>query len=284
MEDTFKKSPTKQLKPDIGSFNGQYDPIVLFDQFMTAEIPASLLPPVVGRFVQNVANVLLVPVAMPVMASLGIVSAAVAKKFVVSPKPDWQEPINIYTMTAMPPASNKSKTLKYLKGPIDEWEKLERNRVSSIREKILVEIKILEQEIKRQSSIIGSKKSKQSDMEAAKEALSKLEPELQIKKDSVPVLPQIYTTDATSEAIAELVKEQNGRLAIISDEGGITEVLAGLYNNGHANIDIILKGDNGDATRIKRANRDYSLNPYGNSFLFLKRSDEHGKDMYGLVA
>lgn len=249
-------------KQKVQDFDGHFDPIIPFDQFTTPNIPATLLPPAVGDFVQNIADVLLVPVAMPVMASLGIISAALAKKFVVSPKPDWQEPVNIYTLTAMLPASNKSQTLKYLKAPIDEWEELEKNRIGPAREKVLAEIKILEQEIKKQYSIVGGKKSKQADIDTAKETLLKLEPELQAKKVSAPVIPQVYTTDATPEAIAELVKEQGGRLAIISDEGGITEVLAGLYNKGHANIDIILKGIDGGSARIKRANRDLRLNPY----------------------
>lgn len=249
-------------KPKIEDFNGQFEQFIPFDQHQTPDIPAELLPVGLAGFVRNISEVLSVPPAMPVMAALGMVSAGISKKFVVSPKPDWMEPVNIYSLTAMPPASNKSQVLKYLKSPVDEWEEKEAIRVIPEREKAFIELKLLEAELSKQYSVIKGKKSKASEVNVAKEAVVGIEEQIKAKKDSLPMLPQIYTTDATPEAIAELVHEQNGRLGIISDEGGITEVLSGLYNGGNANIDIILKGIDGGATRIKRANRDYKLNPY----------------------
>ena len=257
-------------KPDSKNFDGQFEPIIPFDNFDTPELPASLLPPALGEYVSNIAEVLKVPVAMPFMGALGMVSASLAKKFVVSPKADWAEPLNIYTLTAMPPASNKSQTLKMLKAPIDEWEKIERERIAPERNQALADLRILEIEQKKQSKIIGNKSAKQADIDKAKDALKEIEEKIAVKKDSIPVIPQIYTNDATPEAIADMVHEQKGRLAIISDEGGITEVLAGLYNNGNANIDIFLKGIDGGATRIRRAHKDYQLNPYLTVLLFIQ--------------
>ena len=126
----------------------------------------------------------------------------------------------------------------------------------------MTEIKILQAELNKQYGIIKGKKSKANEIEEAKNAVAEIEEKLQAKNESLPAIPQLYTTDATPEAIAELVHIQGGKLGIISDEGGITEVLSGLYNNGNANIDIILKGIDGGKARIKRANRDYDLNPY----------------------
>lgn len=262
MDDIFETLSKNHTKPDIGSFDGHFDPIIPFDQLQTPEIPSALLPPVLGDFVQNVSEVLLVPMAMPVLTVLGIVSAALAKKFIVSPLPDWKEPINIYCQIAMLPASNKSQTLKFLKSPVDDWEKKGMERVMPERDKALTNLKLLQTDIGKQYKILKNQKAKQADIDAAKEAVARLEADYRVKQEAVPVIPQIYTTDATPEAMAELIHSQGGRLAVISDEGGITEVLAGLYNSGNANIDIFLKGIDGGATRIKRANKDYSLNPY----------------------
>lgn len=262
MNDIFETLSKNHTKPDLGSFNGHFDQIIPFDQFETPDISANLLPPVLGEFVQNISEVLSVPVTMPVMGALGIVSAALAKKFVVCPKPDWKEPINIYCQVAMLPASNKSQTLKYLKSPVDEWEDREAIRLAPQIEAAQTDIKLLNAEIGKQYKILKKAGAKQADIDTAKEKVVDLEKQLQEKKNSMPVVPVIYTTDATPEAIADLVNEQGNRLAIISDEGGITEVLSGLYNSGNANIDIILKGIDGGSTRIKRANKDYRLNPY----------------------
>lgn len=261
MNDIFE-SLSYPSKPMVQAFEGHFDPIVPFDQFETPDIPANLLPPVLGDFVQNISEVLHVPLAMPFMASLGIVSAALAKKFVVCPKPDWKEPINIYCQVAMLPASNKSQTLKYLKSPVDDWEDREAKRLAPEIEAAQTDIKLLNVEIGKQYKILKKAGAKQADIDTAKEKVAEFERQLQEKQKAVPVAPVIYTTDATPEAIADLVNEQGNRLAIISDEGGITEVLSGLYNSGNANIDIILKGIDGGSTRIKRANKDYRLNPY----------------------
>lgn len=249
-------------KPMIQDFDGHFEPLIPFDQLKTPEIPSALLPSVLGDFVQNVSEVLLVPLAMPALTALGIVSAALAKKFVVSPLPDWKESINIYCQIAMLPASNKSQTLKFLKSPVDEWEEKEGRRLAPLRDKALTELKLLQTDINKQYKILRSPKVKQVDIEAAKEAVARLEADYRVKEEAVPVLPQVYVTDTTPEQLATAIYEQGGRFAIISDEGGVTEVLAGLYNSGNANIDIFLKGIDGGATRIKRANKDYSLNPY----------------------
>jgi Protein of unknown function (DUF3987) len=66
----------------------------------------------------------------------------------------------------------------------------------------------------------------------------------------------------TPESLAHLVHEQQGRLAIFSDEGGILETLAGLYHHGMANVDILLKGIDGGEVRIRRKDCHIRLNPY----------------------
>jgi hypothetical protein len=42
------------------------------------------------------------PESFNVIMVLGVVSACVAKRFSVSPKPGWLEPINIYTLMGLP--------------------------------------------------------------------------------------------------------------------------------------------------------------------------------------
>ena len=58
----------------------------------------------------------------------------------------------------------------------------------------------------------------------------------------MPCEPTLFINNVNPESLAHLVHEQQGRLAIFSDEGGILETLAGLYHHGMANVDILLKG------------------------------------------
>lgn len=100
-----------------------WDAPILFNDFETADIPARLLPSVFERFATELANTTETAEALSVMTILGVISTAIAKRFVVSPKEGWLEPVNIYTLVALPPANHKSLVLQRCTKPLGEWEK-----------------------------------------------------------------------------------------------------------------------------------------------------------------
>lgn len=71
---------------------------------------------------------------------------------------------------------------------------------------------------------------------------------------TVPVLPRLVADDVTPEAVASLLAEQGGRLAVLSAEGGILATLAGRYS-GAPNLEVFLKGHAGDLLRVDRKGR-----------------------------
>ena len=71
----------------------------------------------------------------------------------------------------------------------------------------------------------------------------------------MPVVPRIVADDVTPEAAATLLAEQGGRLAVISAEGGIFDVIAGRYSSSVPNLDVWLKGHSGDSLRVDRKGR-----------------------------
>ena len=79
----------------------------------------------------------------------------------------------------------------------------------------------------------------------------------------MPNVPRLVADDVTPEAAGTLLAEQNGRLGILSAEGGILGIIAGRYNNNIPNMDIWLKGHSGDPIRIDRKGRppEYIPNP-----------------------
>lgn len=230
---------------------------ILFDEHETPDIPADLLPEILGGFAAALAHSTETPEALSVMSILGVISTIIAKKFVVSPKEGWYEPVNIYTLIALPPANNKSQVLNCCIKPLVEWEKKQALKMEST-------IKQLSSERKTQEKIIEGlriKAAKIIDPIEQRELIN----EITLKEfnlPNVPVSPVLFTNDATPESLANLVHEQNGRLAIFSDEGGILETLAGLYSNGSANIDILLKGIDGGDIRVRRKDRSFMMNPY----------------------
>jgi uncharacterized protein DUF3987 len=72
----------------------------------------------------------------------------------------------------------------------------------------------------------------------------------------VPPVPRLLADDITPEAAASLLAEQGGRLAIISAEGGIFDIIAGRYSpKAVPNMDLWLKGHSGDPLRVDRKGR-----------------------------
>lgn len=232
------------------------DPIY-FQDIEVPDIPASLLSGVWGEFATALAKSTETPDALSVMTILGVISACLAKRYKISPKEGWQEPINIYTLIALPPANNKSLVLRCCTQPLIEWEQ--------------EQAALLEPEIKRQHSeqknlekqleILRMRAGKEKDA-GAKKALHKEIDELLPSLREPPALPILFATDATPESLAISVREQGDRFALFSDEGGLLETLGGLYSHGRANIDILLKGIDGSPVRIRRKDGEIHLNPY----------------------
>jgi hypothetical protein len=56
----------------------------------------------------------------------------------------------------------------------------------------------------------------------------------------VPAAPQLLADDVTPERLAAILSEQEGRIAVMSDEGGIFDMMAGRYSQGVPNLDVYL--------------------------------------------
>src|SRR5258708_5043186 len=121
-----------------------WDTPILFDEFETPEISADLLPGILGGFAAALAHATETPEALSVMTILGVISAAITKKFIVSPKDGWQESVNIYTIIALPPANNKSLVLNSCIKPLVEWEKEQALKMESTIKRLSSERKTQE--------------------------------------------------------------------------------------------------------------------------------------------
>lgn len=230
---------------------------IVFSELETPEIPENLLPENLQVYATALAQTAEVKTAMVVASILGVISTALCKKYVVSPKEGWNEPVNIYIFVALPPASNKSLILKNVTKPLVAWE-------AEARKQKEPEIKRQLSKRKSQEKIIEGKRNglcKIADERAQHLAMHEIA-ELEASLIEIESLPKLYGNNCTPESLADDVKEQGGKFAIISDEGGVMETLAGLYSSNNANIDIVLKGIDGGDTRIKRKLYEYELNPY----------------------
>lgn len=95
--------------------------------------------------------------------------------------------------------------------------------------------------------------------EALEEKLKQLQDEL----DMLPTVKsaRFFADDCSSEALTSLMAANHGRIAVLSTEGGIFDIMGGRYSN-KVNIDIWLKGWCGDAVRVDRMNREGESIPH----------------------
>ena len=76
------------------------------------------------------------------------------------------------------------------------------------------------------------------------------------------VLPRLIADDATSEKIGMMLAEQGGRIASMSPEGGVFDLMAGLYSkSGIPQFGVYLMGHSGDDLTTDRVGqRAFTLN------------------------
>ncbi|MDA2925933.1 YfjI family protein, partial [Acidobacteria bacterium AH-259-G07] len=73
---------------------------------------------------------------------------------------------------------------------------------------------------------------------------------------NVSVRPRYIADDCSPERLASLLSEQAGRIALMSPEGDVFDLMAGRYSANQApNLGVYLKGHSGDDLRVDRVGR-----------------------------
>lgn len=180
---------------------------------------------------------------------LAVIAASVARKAVVTPKADYEEPLNLMCLVVLPPGERKSAVFSRVFGPIARHEARLRDLARPEVERARDERKALQQEITDYERRLrrGEDADVAERLHAARDALADL---------PARTLPRLLADDATPEAIPQLLADNDGRLCVASAEGGIVATLRGRYSSGMVNIDVFLKGHAGETVRIDRRNAE----------------------------
>lgn len=252
---TFIVSKNNRKRPQVNSTPDTWDHIIPFSEFDLPVFPIEVLPPDLADYLNQLAESLQIPVDMPAMLVLAACSYCVSG-CQISPKPDWVEPLNIFTAIIMPPASKKSAAMKLITEPLKIHEKEQMEDLSQEAIKNQSERRVLENKQKK----LETQLSKGEDVNTRIE-LNEINRELAEFQDIF--LPTIIASDSTPEAVARLLFENDGRLSIFNAEGGIFGTMAGRYNSGTPNLDVFLQGHAGDSLKVNRIGRpsEYVENP-----------------------
>jgi Protein of unknown function (DUF3987) len=234
--------------------DGIWPEIVPLDYFPVPEFPVEVLPPVLRDWSNAIAESMQVPVDMVAMMSFSVCSAVMSGKVNVEVKIDRTEPVNLYLAVIMNSGERKSPVVKAVKKPLIDYERKLIHEYRSKQREAEPKRRILQKRIdaieKKYANEDISKKSDELLNQAA--AVRK-----ELERIPTSCLPCLLTDDITVEKLGDVLQEQDGRIACISAEGGVFEMMAGRCSkDGSSHFNIYLNGYSGEEIRIHRKSSD----------------------------
>ncbi|MEQ4209643.1 YfjI family protein [Actinopolymorpha sp. B9G3] len=229
-------------------------PIPLTGRRQLPPFPVEVLPGWVADQVAAVAEFTQTPPDLAGCVALATLSTAAGGKAEVVVRGFWREPVNIFTVVALPPGARKSPVFTAMTEPLLLAER-------ALAEKTRPQIIEAELAASTARALADRAAAAAAKADAANRAQAMAEASdaaMTARTIEVPVMPTLVADDITPEAAAGLLAEQGGRLAVLSDEGGIFATLAGRYS-GIPNLEVFLKGHAGTMLRVHRRGRDPEL-------------------------
>lgn len=223
----------------------QWETPIPFDAFDLPTFPVETLPPVVRDYVQAVAETTQTSADMAAVASLAILSICVQGKYRIWGKPDWSEPLNTYCVIVLPPAERKSAVISLMTAPLEEYEQ----EINSAMDAQIIESQMKKAVLEKERRMLEDKVSKGK---AEASELADKAKEISAFQEVQPL--KLFVDDVTAEKLASVLAENRGKAAIVSAEGGIFDILNGIYTK-NVNIDVFLKGHSGDTIHVDRIGR-----------------------------
>jgi len=225
------------------------DPVLL-DDLAPPAMPEDILDGWLGLMAREIATATETPVELPALLCLSAVATAAQGRFSVRPEPGYFEPVNIWTAPAMKSGQRKTAVHRLATGPLVDWERARCRETADERQAIESKVKTLQARVTR----LRAQCAAEDDPEKRKSLQVEIE-ELELSMPQVPVAPRLFTQDVTPEHLGTMMAEQSERMAILSDEGGIFDVLAGRYSGGIPNLDLFLQSHSGAPVRVDRGSR-----------------------------
>nr|WP_241265530.1 DUF3987 domain-containing protein [Streptomyces boncukensis] len=230
------------------------EPIPLGARPALPAFPLHALPGWLGAFCAALAEETQTPPDLAGALALSVLATAAGGRSVVEVRERWREPTNLYVVVALPPANRKSAVFAAMTAPLYAAERhLVDEAAGGIVEAELTAKVTREAADKAAAKAAGAEGPERDALLAEAVDLANA-----AEAVTVPARPRLLADDATPERIASLMAQQGGRLAVMSAEGGIFDIIAGRYSSA-PNMEVFLKGHAGDRLRVDRSSREEFL-------------------------
>ncbi len=222
---------------------------VLLDIQSPPSMPEEIFTGWFGDMVSATSRATETPIELPALLGLSVIASVCQRKFVVELEQNYQEPLNIWTVVALESGNRKTAVLQAMSKPLMEWER-------EATEHISAEIVKKKAERKNQEAQISSLRSEYArDKGADKDSLGKEIVHLETTLPEIPSIPRLWAQDITPEKLGQLMADNEDKISVMSDEGGIFDILAGRYSGGVPNLDVFLQSHSGSSVRVDRGSR-----------------------------
>ncbi|MCQ4082465.1 YfjI family protein [Streptomyces sp. RB6PN25] len=226
------------------------EPIPLTGRRELPSFPATVFPRWLQEFTEAVAEETQTPVDLPGCFALATLATAAGGRAVVQVRGNWREPTNLFVVVALPPANRKSAVVAAMTDPLYEAEKqLKIAATPAIIEAAMTARLAKEAADNATKKAAGASPDERDEL--IREAVSLAETAETV---AIPTEPQLLADDATAETVTSRMAEQGGRIAVMSAEGDIFDIIAGRYSKD-PNMGVFLKGHAGDRLRVDRQTR-----------------------------
>lgn len=229
---------------DVIPNEGQWPDPVPFPEREHEAWPIETLPEWLQEHCEAVAVKLQVPVDLCAQLALGVASAMCMGHVKVEVHPGWEEHVNLYLVTAMLSGTGKSPATKVMAAPVYALEKEMREQIAST---------ITEMEKKRIILTAKVKNLEKGASSGSSDPIEYLKAAAELDAIVVPEKPKLLIDDATPEVLVKELDLHKGRMAVISPEGEVFDMVQGTYARaGKANINVYLKGWSAEPVRVNR--------------------------------
>jgi hypothetical protein len=233
--------------------NNEWSEIIPFDDYsLLPDFPIEALPELGFEIVKAVSEVNQVDTGMTASIYLSGLSASLAKKADIN-LISHAEPLNIYTCSILTSGNRKSSTMGIMTRAVYEYQaRLQESMKDTIREALNAH------KIREARLIKLQKTAANTDDPAERKIYEREAAEVarEISENPVPIKPLFIVDDVTAEALGIHMAENNERMAVMSTEGGIFDIMAGRYSDKNSNLDLYLKAHSGDPWSSHRVGRE----------------------------
>lgn len=236
---------------DCGAPDVAWEPPLPFSVVAVPPFPTEVLPSWLREWTLAEAEATQTPPDLAGLMALAALAAACARKVEMAVRDGFREPLNLYTVVSLPPATRKSAVFSDVTAPLEHFEQQCAESDGPKIAEAQATYKIAEKALARAQEV-AAKAESATERERLTAEAADLARQLAALPPAVPT--RLLVDDCTPERLATLLRDQQGRIAAMSPEGDLFEIMAGRYSD-QANLGVFLKGHAGDTLRVDRVNR-----------------------------